>query len=73
MNNPTAIQIVPFEGRYLILYYDDAQREAYIRDGTVDDEIPCTGHTIPDGFEIANIFIDLKAGGKVTLNVIEKE
>lgn len=73
MNNPAAIQIVPLVGKYLIMYYNEEQRDDFLRDGTVDDEMTCTAHTIPEGFEVANFFIDLKADRKVKVNIMEKE
>lgn len=75
MEDFAAIQLVPVGDKYLIMYYDEEQRNNFLRYGTVDDEMICTEYNIPEGFELANVFIDLKADGKikVKVNIIEKD
>lgn len=73
MKSPAAIQLVPLGDKYLIMYYNEQQREDFLRDGVVDDEMVCKAYTIPDGFEVSNAFIDLMDEGNVNVTIIEKE
>lgn len=71
-NNLAAILIAFVEGHCLIMYCNEKQRSAYIRDGIIAETVTCAAQAIPDGFDVNTIFIDFFGDIKPFFTVVDK-
>ena len=68
--NPVAFQIVPFGKVVLSRTMSQKEYDAYLKGKAVSDDALFTAYQIPEGYEVANIVIEVN--GQVSLNLISK-
>lgn len=67
-----AYLIVPFERSVITCTMDSAEREKYLNGGEIDNNKLMTAQTIPNGYMLQNIFVDLE-NGEIAIRVMPKE
>lgn len=67
-----AYLIVPFERFVITCTMDSTEREKYLNGGEIDNNKLMTAQTIPNGYMLQNIFVDLE-NGEIAIRVMPKE
>lgn len=71
MKKPAALQIVPIGDKCLVRYFTEAERKAFLNgEDNEDTQMTVKVYTMPEGFELANIFVDIQGGGTTSISAV---